>query len=522
MSSYTNLSSALEGDLEKQRAWTSKDALDRYLSRGDNHPLAVAIWWTHCTVAVRCPYCQRIHKHGCVLPSHHDLTSRASHCGGQPAMYLDYTLIFPFSEHPKAAELGLCFEIDKVKKRFRTNGFETEEPGRSEIDSLAAAFGAASLSDNRGEDDDKDCDDEYELRGDEEQEQEWKRNFLDQDADATDFVSFCVSNNLLRAQKVYQQSLQQSRLLYEQNSAGDTVLCMTSMDGHDEVVDYLLRQGSKPDTVNAKGRTPLMEAALWGHSAVVKLLLDARASTELRDCNGRTALDLAQEYRRNEDERASRSRLYSDDRDKRQRRLIIVALLGGSLLQPKVPSGINIGRTSSARIYRSGVNGISSSIALLTPAVEVPVEKFSKTVALLDRGRLFPIVYAKSGWSTITSEPDFLDNSHWTNEVIQLCESIGYKLTNHYLDGDQPGRFNACHVEKQLMAFFAYKHRFTRKEIDEDENLLELSHVHSPRRLSRATILVSTPMCNDCEAFRALFQHHAEASIDIKYIPTVT
>jgi len=63
--------------------------------------------------------------------------------------------------------------------------------------------------------------------------------------------------------------------VFEKNRAGDKILSVTAMDGHGKVVEFLLEEGDKVDTVNAKGRTPLMEAALSDRSAVVQRLVSA-------------------------------------------------------------------------------------------------------------------------------------------------------------------------------------------------------------------------------------------------------
>jgi len=119
-------------DKYNPRYWTTKDARDRYLSKGYTHPIAIVIWWTECTVAVVCPYCHRIHKHGCVPP-----TSRVSHCGYRPKLFLHYTILFLFSEHPEAAKAGLSFDIDKVNRRFKTIGVDAEEATEDSVGGLA-------------------------------------------------------------------------------------------------------------------------------------------------------------------------------------------------------------------------------------------------------------------------------------------------------------------------------------------------------------------------------------------------
>lgn len=439
------------------------------------------------------------------------------HCGHPPQLNLQYTILFPFSEHPEAAKLGLSFEIDKVNKRFKTIGVDAEEATGDSLDGLVDDFQASALTDNEDEAEDEENNNKG-LKSTKTVER--ISNFLEDDENAIDFVGFCVSNKLCWARNVYGKSPQQSRLVVEKDKAGNTVLSMTAMDGHDEVVEFLLEKGAKVHTVNAKGRTPLMEAALWGRSAVVKRLMSHGASVNDKDREGRPALDLAKDCRRNEEERASRSRMYSGNLDKRQQRRIITALLGGSFSHSSRISKTTIGKAAPARIYRSGVPGISSTYTLLTSAIEMPVENFHKTVAFLNRGGSFPVVRAKSGWSNITEDPDYLDSFHWTNEVFKVCKTIRHKVSPDKYDGAEPGMFNACHAEKQLMAFFAHKHRFAKEELDEDEDLAKLSLVHSPRRLKEATILVSTPICDDCEAFRVAFQRYFKVSIDIQYLQT--
>src|SRR5277367_5598664 len=77
--------------------------------------------------------------------------------------------------------------------------------------------------------------------------------------------------------------------------------------------------------------------------------------------------------------------------------------------------------------------------------------------------------------------------------ILTRCayKSISYTPRSYKYDGTQPGRFNACHAERQ-MVLFAYKHQFARDELVNDVNLLGLSLIHSPQRLKWATILVST------------------------------
>ena len=514
----------IEGDPGQ---WTTMDALDQYRSRGQTHPFAVVIWWTDRTAAIACPYCQRVHKHGCSPPLRHDLTSRASHCQNSAELSLQYTLLFPFSEHPEAARLHLCFEIDKINIRFKTIGVDAKETTDESIDDVENAFWELVIADNENEDD-EDAEDKVKAGEANERVKVTKKIMqrsilLDDNKDAIDFVSFCVSNELRRARSVYEQSPHQSQLLNDKDSAGDTILSLTAMNGHAEVVTFLLEKGAEVDTVNAKGRTPLMEAALWGHSLVVSQLLRAAASIQHRDYRGHTALGLAKDSRQNEEERASRSFMYSDDLDKQKHRRFIVVLLQGTHSLPHEVSGITIDNAESACIRHSPIDPQSSKYALLISSIEIPVENCRKTVALLIRCGSFPVACAKNGRSKTIQGVNFLNGSYWTNEVLNLCATVDHDLPLDDLDGDQPGRFHACHAGKQLMAFFVHKHRISKRERDGDKGLAELAKVHFPVNLPHVQIIASTPMCEDCEVFRAKLQRHSGVSIKvtIPYCATV-
>jgi hypothetical protein len=113
--------------------------------------------------------------------------------------------------------------------------------------------------------------------------------------------------------------------------------------------------------------------------------------------------------------------------------------------------------TGCVWIYKSGVAGILSTFSLLT----LPLRYLCSTSLILRK----------------------------TQSI--LTATIGYGLRSHEYDGTQPGRFSACHAERQ-MALFAYKHQFARDELVDDVDLLGFSLVHSPQRLKWATILVST------------------------------
>jgi hypothetical protein len=60
-------------------------------------------------------------------------------------------------------------------------------------------------------------------------------------------------------------------------------------------------------------------------------------------------------------------------------------------------------------------------------AIEIPVEPFFETAAFLNCGRPLPVVaYAKSGWSNITQDTEYLDSHKRTNEVRCVYKNVGY------------------------------------------------------------------------------------------------
>ena len=66
-----------------------------------------------------------------------------------------------------------------------------------------------------------------------------------------------------------------------------------------------------------------------------------------------------------------------------------------------------------------------------------------------------------SGWSH-SEFPSFrVSRIDWTNEVMHIAGVVGHTLAPSLeKDGDVPGRFYACHAEKQLTAYFIAKHVF--------------------------------------------------------------
>ncbi len=150
---------------------------------------------------------------------------------------------------------------------------------------------------------------------------------------------------------------------------------------------------------------------------------------------------------------------------------------------------------------------------------------------------------AISGWSHEGSEFIYVTGKEWTFEVARVARTVGYILATDYRDRGESGRFYACHVEKQLIAYFISNHLFLEVEtgildqkarkihtlirwsqydnddqvdvsaisveiiIREEWPLRELALDMPLILLTRAKILVSSRPCDDCETFKNLVNH---------------
>lgn len=65
-----------------------------------------------------------------------------------------------------------------------------------------------------------------------------------------------------------------------------------------------------------------------------------------------------------------------------------------------------------------------------------------------------------SGWSHDLDESCTIAGKDWTSEVLSI------PLSNSQYDRGVPGKYHACHAEKQLIAYFIHRHVFLATEVE--------------------------------------------------------
>jgi hypothetical protein len=312
-------------------------------------------------------------------------------------------------------------------------------------------------------------------------------------------------------------------------------LIYAASERSEKMVQLLLEYGANPNVPRMDGKTPLMMAALWGRFENVLLLLKHGADKNAVDAAGLRAIDLATPSPKMDEYRMETAYLYDEPKSVDRQREYVVK----ELQPPKVHQQIVTSPITAAAFSKSESNNM---IYHLAPTEAIAVRYMDKTVASLKRGPEFPEKHSRSGWGS--SGPDIIDSEIWTKKVIDIAQQTGIVLQTHRYDRGLAGRFFACHAEKQLMAYFLEHHMFQQNEIqpwsDEHEHILsafrpelqsgsfaplphelrefetahelELADKNAALRglymmrptveLKKATIVISSAPCEDCQNFR--------------------
>ncbi|KAE8367028.1 hypothetical protein BDV27DRAFT_124561 [Aspergillus caelatus] len=426
-------------------------------------PEADVIWWNARSYYIRCPFCEAVHHHGVNWNTD---KLRYSHCEKMET----YFCCFPMNEQGQVA-----YEIDKRRGRYVnicvSHDSDTED---DDVDHLAIELAQkATIAAQREESYANIREDSKEMAtinpGQGREPFEQKRIF--------EPIRDCAEGNT-RAVKEYLETSSEAQLFVRgRDHDGKTTLISIAPEPCSEMVSLLIKYGADVDAVDNDGRSALMEAALFGWTENVKVLLQNGADKNIRDSENRLAVDFARDYYKNRAERYKRTRVsltsplnprlgYTEDTFKRDiDRQEIIRLLDGENRKSKIVFGTPP-TLSLSESYSFTPSLMQDSLVLRGPIEEYPISSSSKTVARLERGGNFPSIGAMSGWSHSPVQSLRVDGRQWTDDVFYISEVVGHVLASHGYDRGKDGQYNACHAEKQLIAYFVDRHVFLPRDLD--------------------------------------------------------
>lgn len=482
----------------------SPDAIAALEARRERLVPAIVLTWTAYSVYVRCPFasCQIVHHHGYTEPREGRLNSRWSHC--PPPRQQEYRLLFPFEDDP--AVRGFDVEVDRDECLWRTVGVGLKDPRVEEedINSLYDQMAKARIST-----------DEYLISVEE------------GDNEGQCFISECVNNELAVCRQMLQNSPDRTRLVRGRNLSNDTALSLACMEGHMDIVKLLCEYDPDLGNVNNEGNTPLMEALSYGRGAVAMHLIRVNGpSIAARNDKGMSVLDIAKASLKfmNDMEQYRPPTGFRERKTNNEHFTNVInhcdAQLKNKLLAIKKHSS-NPSCKQSITIHQREVRG-ATEVSVHLNKFTTPMAGEKKTFAYLDRGEPFEDVMAVSGWTPgeFGDSDGCLDREEWTAKVCMFSRAIGHVLS-------EPNDYYACHAEKQLMAYFLWKHTTLQDKVKHDtaeekkrnRDLYELKFSKPARLRLKKDIYVTKEPCFDCKAFQKRVKKVASIDFNIIHVP---
>lgn len=470
---------------------------------------AHVLQWDARDFIIRCPYCQKKHHHGTGVcdwnPSNLTGQSRLSHCGENFRGLDQYRLHYPFEDDTEPTS----WEIEKEQGKFVTIGLPRhtsyDDDDRASIsDDEIPVFCEIDNEDSENVEPDKSLslsDKFRELSVGPQQPQipaspeprlsidEILEELMrDQKYRFSVYVSHCILNEGVGIRAL--MANYNDDFLSVSDRTGNNGIALAAVEGHLKLLQWLHEQGCDIHNRNCRDRTPLMMASLWGRVHIVDYLLEKGADATLRDHKGRSALDLALPDLRNRNERKRRMVLYREphEADQYRHRIAIQLQISlGTVPPAKYDPTPERQRNTTGFFLDPRSSSQSGAIDYYELDQRYSIPDARKAIGRLDRGPLFPVISAMSGYSHSEWDPlTVLDNAKWTEEVINLGRRLNVPVEQSY----------ASHVEKQLLAFYVSKHFLLA-----DEHM-ELQKVKPPGPPVGATIVVSKDsVCQNCRDF---------------------
>lgn len=433
-------------------------------------PEADVIWWdADSYYYIQCPFCEGVHRHGINWNAD---KLRYSHCQEGES----YLCCFPMNDQGEVA-----YEIDKRRGRY-TNicvSHDSDTEDDNDVDHLAIELAQkATVAVQKEEtyaDIDKDSREVVTIVPGHGIDPFEQKRILEP-------ISDCVTGDTKAVRRYLETSSEANLFVRGRDSMGKTTLISAAAEQTSEMVSLLIEYEAEVNAVDNYGRSALMEAALFGWVDNVKVLLQHNAERSIRDDHNRQAIDLARDHYRNRRERYVRTRGgfnsplnqrlgYIEDTFKRDiDRQEIVRLLSGENRKSKIVFG-SPPTLSQSRSYSFTPSPTQDSLIFHGPIEEYPITRCKKTVARLERGGKFPSIGAMSGWSHGSVQYLRVDGRQWTDDVFYISKVVGHRLPSDRCDWGRKGQYNACHAEKQLIAYFIDRHVLLRRDGHTDSEL---------------------------------------------------
>ena len=443
----------------------------------------------------------------------------------------EYRILFPFEEEDDLQGLGV--ELNRNKGRWRTIGRGFQDADDELLEEAK----------NRG----------YTL---EEDLHIHVANMKFEETTQGDrfFFSYTVSNELRSLQDLLQATSNPERLIHLKDERGNNALALACIEGHLDVVELLVEKGADIKNINLEGKTPLMESLCFGRGSLSEFLVLRGASTSAKDAEGTSSLEIAkhrlgqmEEYEwmlsRMEHETYEHYLERKENRDCFSR--IVDLCTARNKSRRKTRGGLPSHKDRHQGVaFAKIAAGPNTQITVMLAKFTAPMANECKTFGFLDRGSPYDDIFAVSGYTggEFGGIDGCLNREVWIEKVFTFCTILGHKLVyDARKDGNRLGNYHACHAEKQLMAYFIWKHTTLQEELNEDEvnededdgdsnneamwtkyeAIKELSS-SSPREISaHPTIYIHNErgiVCSDCQRFQKLVRYKTGINFEIKVV----
>jgi len=366
------------------------------------------------------------------------------------------------------------------------------------------------------------------------------------------FLSYTVTNDLRSLQDLLQATFNTERLINLRDYQGNNALALACMEGHRDVAELLVERGADIENINLEGKTPLLESLCYQRGSLSEFLVLKGASTSAKDAEGTSSLEIAKDgLERMEEHEWMLSRMehetYARYLQRKQNRECSSKFIDVCTVRNKSRRNMAGGLPSHKDrhqdvAFAKTAAGPNAKITVMLAKFTAPMANEFKTFGFLDRGPPYDEIFAVSGYKggKFGGIDGCLNREVWTKQVFTFCTILGHDLVcDAGKDGNPLGNYYACHAEKQLMAYFLWKHTTLQEqpnedEMDEDEDVGDSNNgtrwiryedikelgCCSPMEISaRPTIYIHNELytvCLDCQSFQELVRTKTGINFEIK------